>query len=409
MNRFNLLVLGLGISLAGTGAIAQPGGSFELPEGDMKPVVESVCAGCHNLSTIRSSTGYDTNGWRHLITGMVNLPEPTLSRVVNYLADNYPYTPGEEPTIVDGNYEIDIVEWRVPTLGQRPRDPFQDEQGNIWWAGMYASLIGRFNPDTGDFREYQLVSDARPHSIIADENGDVWYMGNGNGTVGKLNPESGEITVYPMPIPGARDPHTPYFADDGQLFFTLQRSNMVGRLNPDTGDIRLITLPTSNVRPYGIKQDSTGMIWVAYNGHNGIARVNPDDMSVTEFINPQAEGSHFRRLAITSDDMIWYVDSGRGYLGRLNPATGEFKEWPSPSGPTSHPYAIEVVDDVIWYNESGMRPDALVRFDPETETFQSWAMPSGVGQLRHMRVTPDGNLAIHQTSTNTIGLAILGE
>ena len=42
-----------------------------------------------------------------------------------------------------------------------------------------------------------------------------------------------------------------------------------------------------------------------------------------------------------------------------------------------------VIDDVIWYNESGMRPDALVRFDPATETFQSWVVHFGVGIIRN--------------------------
>jgi virginiamycin B lyase len=93
----------------------------------------------------------------------------------------------------------------------------------------------------------------------------------------------------------------------------------------------------------------------------------------------------------------------------LDPATGAIKTWPSPSGPASHPYAIEVVDDVIWYNESNQRPDALVRFDPKTETFQSWAIPSGVGIIRHMRATPEGNLVIHQSSTNTVGLVTIGK
>ena len=72
-------------------------------------------------------------------------------------------------------------------------------------------------------------------------------------------------------------------------------------------------------------------------------------------------------------------------------------------GAKSHPYALAVVDDKIWYNESGMRPDALVRFDPETETFQSWPIPSGVGIIRNMWVTRDGNLLIHQTSSNRVG------
>jgi hypothetical protein len=81
------------------------------------------------------------------------------------------------------------------------------------------------------------------------------------------------------------------------------------------------------------------------------------------------------------------------------------EEWPLPSGPKSHPYAIAVVDGIIWYNESGMQPDMLVRFDPKTESFQSWPIPSGgiyAGIVRHMRPTRDGNLLIHQSSTNRI-------
>jgi virginiamycin B lyase len=402
------IVISIGMLILGISVFtqAQSNNSSELPEGDMKPMVQGLCSACHGVNLITRSTGYSPNDWRLLITGMVELPEPDLSRVVNYLSEHFPYTAGREPTIVEGDYPLKIVEWRVPTLGQRPRDPFMDEAGNIWWAGMWASLIGRFHPETGAVQEWQLDPSARPHSIIADQDGNIWYMGNGNGTVGMLDPDLGKISVYPMPDPAARDPHTPYFADDGQLWFTLQHSNMVGRLNPQTGDIDLITLPTERARPYGIKQDSTGMIWVAYNGANGLAQISPDDMSVTEFKTSTPE-THIRRLAIDSNDIVWYVDSGRGYIGRLNPASGEFREWPSPSGPTSHPYAMEVVDDVVWFNESGMRPDALVRFDPKTETFQSWALPSGVGIIRHMRVTPDGDIAIHQSSTNTIGLAIL--
>lgn len=67
--------------------------------------------------------------------------------------------------------------------------------------------------------------------------------------------------------------------------------------------------------------------------------------------------------------------------------------------------AIIVVDGVVWYNESGVRPDALVRFDPKTETFQSWAILSGgvyAGIWRHGRATREGNLLIHQSATNRI-------
>jgi virginiamycin B lyase len=132
-------------------------------------------------------------------------------------------------------------------------------------------------------------------------------------------------------------------------------------------------------------------------------------MELSEIKLPIAETT-VRRLDIAGDGMIWYVNSSRGLLGRYNPQTGEIREWPSPSGPKSHPYAIAIVDDIIWYNESGKRPDALVRFDPKTETFQSWPIPSGgvyAGIIRHMRPTREGNLLIHQSSTNRIILVTL--
>lgn len=103
--------------------------------------------------------------------------------------------------------------------------------------------------------------------------------------------------------------------------------------------------------------------------------------------------------------MIWYVNSSQGRLGRYNPNNGKIKEWPSPSGKQSHPYAIAVIDNIVWYNESGKRPDALVRFEPASETFQSWPIPSGdvyAGIIRHMRATRDGDLLIHQSSTNSV-------
>ena len=33
----------------------------------------------------------------------------------------------------------------------------------------------------------------------------------------------------------------------------------------------------------------------------------------------------------------------------------------------------------------------LVRFDPKTERFQTWAIPSGGGVVRNMMPTPDGH------------------
>ena len=212
-----------------------------------------------------------------------------------------------------------------------------------------------------------------------------------------LNPSSGEVTEYKTQ---ARDPHTATFHPNGNLYFTAQQAGVLGRLNPATGEIKEVA---SEPRPYGIQVASDGTVWVAFNGTNKIGAVDPDSLAVKYYEVPD-ERTRIRRLAIDSTGIIWFVNSTMGKIGRLDPITGAITQWDSPSGPSSHPYAIAVIDDVVWYNESGMRPDALVRFNPRTESFQSWAIPSGAGIIRNVWVTEDNNLLIHQSSSNRVGL-----
>ncbi len=382
-------------------------GQVALPDGPGKEIVSTACVTCHGANLIAVAAGYDHQGWRDLVSTMVRLPDAQMNTVAQYLATHFPAKPGRAPKLLPGDVRISFKEWVVPTLGQRSRDPIQLANTMIYWTGQFGSLIGELNPATGRMREFKLAADVRPHSIIADASGQIWYMGNGNGTVGRIDPVTGQTTaVYRMNVPNATDPHSGVFDRKGTLWFTLQQSNMIGRLVPSTGDLKLVTLATQNARPYGIRIDSKGAPWVAYNGSNKIATLDPITMTVREFVTPMPE-TRIRRLALLSDDTVFYADNSRGSLGRLDPKTGVMKEWVSPSGPASNPYAIEVIDDIVWYNESNQRPDALVRFDPRTETFQSWAIPSGYGIVRNMSVSPDGNLLIHQSSSNRIGLVTI--
>jgi len=382
----------------------------QLPEGDGKALVQGMCTACHETNQIMRSSGYSREGWQELIQTMINLSgTPAGETISKYLATHFPATTQLKPNLVRGETSITLREWTVPTLGQRARDPVQAPDGSIWWAGMWANLIGRINPETGEVTEYTLPENAKPHTVTPDREGNIWYTGNSNATIGKLDPRTGMITEYKMPDPAARDPHTAVFDKKGALWFTMQVSNMVGRLVPATGEIKLVKMPTANSRPYGIVLSADGSPWVCCNGSNCLVKIDPETMAIREYRLPDPKTT-VRRLDFASDGMIWYVNSSLGRLGRLDPKTGQVKEWPSPSGPKSHPYAIAVVDGIVWYNESGQRPDALVRFDPATERFQSWAIPSGgiyAGIVRHMMPTREGNLLIHQSSTNRIILVTL--
>ena len=137
-------------------------------------------------------------------------------------------------------------------------------------------------------------------------------------------------------------------------------------------------------------------------------RVDPVTMEIKEWTLPNAE-SRPRRIAITADDAVWYADYSRGYLGRLDTKTGKVTEWPSPGGPKSQPYGITAIEGIIWYSESAVRPNTMVRFDPKAETFQTWIIPGGGGVVRNIMPTRDGNIAIAESGVNKVGLVVIGK
>ena len=406
---YKFLAITIGLSAcAAVPALAQRGGPPpSLADGDGKPVVQAVCASCHTIDYITRGWGYDKKGWDELIATMIALPPDTENQVSNYLAEHYSAKSRPPSVILPGPAKVNIQEWVLPTLGSLPHDPLATSDGSIWWTGMNANVLGRLDPKTGVMKEFKLKTPGSgPHGLTEDKQGNIWFTANTGGYVGKLDPKTGEIAEYKMPNPAARDPHTPRFDVNGNLWFTVQQANMVGRLNPQTGEIKLVTMPKPRSNPYGMVMTSKNVPVVCLFGRNGIVSFDLDTMAIKEYVLPN-EAARPRRIAITSDDMIWYADYGSGHLGRLNLATGEVKEWLSPSGPQSQPYGIMSIKDVIWYSETAVVPNTLVRFDPKTEKFQSWPVPSGGGVIRNMSMTKDGNLAMAESGVNRVALVTL--
>jgi virginiamycin B lyase len=184
---------------------------------------------------------------------------------------------------------------------------------------------------------------------------------------------------------------------------TVQVGNMVGKLDPQTGKIELKTMPMADARPYGIAIDSKGIPFFCEFGTNKMARLDPQTMAITEYKLP--EGARPRRMAIDASDKIYFTDFQGGNLGLLDPATGAVKMWPSPGGPSSAPYGIAITPDgLVWFSESGVKPNTIIQFNPKTEQFARAAIPSGGGTVRNMAVTTDGRVYIACSGVNKVGV-----
>jgi len=382
----------------------QRGGQpVQLPEGNGKELVQMNCIRCHGLNNITNSWGYTREGWEHVFSSKVALPRDQAATVADYLARSFPEKPAPAAVVIPGPASVSIKEWMLPTLGQRPHDPLATADGAIWWTGMFNNVLGRLDPTTGAMKEYPLKTpQSGPHGLTSDRAGNIWFTANTNRYVGKLDPKTGDVTEYPLPDPMARGPHTPIFDQKGMFFFTLQ-SGQVGRVNPATGEVKLAKTPSNNTYPYGIQVNSKGVPWYVDFRGNRVGSVDPVTLEIKEYTLPDP-AARPRRIALTPDDVVWYTDYARGYLGRFDPKTGQTREWPSPGGRESEPYGIAAVGNIVWYSESGVRPNTLVRFDTATEKFQTWVIPAGGGVVRNMMARPDGHLVMAESGLNRVAL-----
>ena len=304
---------------------------------------------------------------------------------------------------------LQITEWKVPWEKTRPRDPYVDARGRVWFVGQEGNYVAYLEPSSGQFKRYEIERGTNPHNLIVDRGGKVWFSGNRNARIGWLDAESGKSTIYPMPNPAARDPHTMIFDRNGNIWFTVQGGNYVGHVETQTGKVHLIESPSKNSRPYGIVVDPSGRPWFDEFGTNKIASIDPSTMAITEYPLPN-ERSRPRRIAVTSDGIVWYGDYTRGMLGRFDPKTKSVREFPLPSAGQSLPYAMASDDrDRIWLAETGVQPNRLVGFDSKSERWISITPISESGGLtvRHMIFHAPTRSLWFGTDANTIARARL--
>ena len=85
------------IAISGAAAVASIATvalAQNLPNGNGKEAVETVCAGCHDLSPITESVGFSHDDWDMVVQSMIAMgamikPEQ-ISLITDYLAQNFP-------------------------------------------------------------------------------------------------------------------------------------------------------------------------------------------------------------------------------------------------------------------------------------------------------------------------------
>lgn len=344
----------------------------------MKPVVVAVVlvlGGCAS-----GSPGSEPGQVQAPVNPYGQSPSPAVDTTLP--ATTLPATtlpPATPPTTTDpaGPPTVIAVDEYPVAVGSRPHDVAPAAGGGVWYTAQRAGRLDHLDPDTGQVTEVPLGSGSSPHGVVTDAEGNAWVTDTGLNALVRVDGSSRAVDVYPVPVPARM--HTPAVAPDGMIWFTGQ-AGYVGRFDPATGEMNLFE--TGGGGPYGITVTPSGDVYFAALAGSFIGHVDPESGVITR-IQPPTPDQGARRVWSDSAGSIWVAYWNTGHLARYHPGSGNWDEWRLP-GNAPQAYAVYVDEtDRPWVSDFG-DGHALLRFDPATETFDSFPLPtpgSGVRQL----------------------------
>jgi virginiamycin B lyase len=114
-----------------------------------------------------------------------------------------------------------------PTNG-KPQRLQVDENNIVWFSERTGNKIGRFDPETEQFKEFNLPGpNPSPYAIGLDRDHMVWYSSHEQDTLNRLDPKTGEVIEYPYPH--SEISMREFFIDSqGRMWYASSVNNKVG-------------------------------------------------------------------------------------------------------------------------------------------------------------------------------------
>ncbi|HVN84021.1 MAG TPA: carboxypeptidase regulatory-like domain-containing protein [Candidatus Binatia bacterium] len=243
--------------------------------------------------------------------------------------------------------------------------------GAIWVTLCLGNKVGRFDPRTEQWQIIEQKDGLYPHTLRFDRRGRVWYTLAVSNHVGMIDPKTGEQRTIRLP---ARTWGQAIAVRVMPMFLWAAKYLPIGDQSSNSEGMNLPV-------PYGIDIAADGAVWFSQLNEHRIGRIDPDSNAIT-LIETPFPGP--RRLRFDSKGNLWIPGFSAGVIARYSLATGEFKAWKLPINGVETPYALNVDrrTDTVWI--CGTNSDTLIRFDPATETFTVFPLPTRVTYTREI-------------------------
>jgi virginiamycin B lyase len=212
------------------------------------------------------------------------------------------------------------------------------------------------------------------------------------------------FTITEYDLPRFNDlPHDVAVDGRGRVIVTGQLSGVMYTLDPATGAFAESSPPMAN--PRAVEVDGSGQWWVVFGGPNAIGRFDPG----TEEWETWSVGTYPHEAALDSQGRVWFnghFSREPEVLGYIDPSTGEKRTFDVPvetmgDGGSTIPYGLRAAPDgTIWMTQ--LTGGRLVKFDPASESFSLYPLPTSYSGPRRLDIAEDGTVWVPEFANNRL-------
>ena len=387
-----------------------------LPEGAGKAIVETKCNQCHFLHRL-TQMRWTKNNWEQKIAwmrerihekpGAQDLTPEEQKTVVDYLAKNFSdTTPKADPngrlsrTLLQGDAAKYIaVDYAVANPDAALHDIVVDPRGVAWVNQLNVYKLGRFDPKTYEFTQFDPPPGPRPIGVLnhmgapARGAGDsIWMSEIGtNRRWLQFDTKNNEWTVYPVPADfrGPISGNSMRVDPNGKMVWLTAGTRIVG-LNIQTKEFTAYDIPhwvNTKQYPgaYGIDVATDGKVWFAEREAQKLGRLDPVSGHIDEYATPGVDVP--RRMGADWEGNVWVGFHETSRLAKVDSKYGTMTFHAPPTAKSGTYLAVpDPRTKAIWVTEQ--TADKIARFDPKTEKWTEFSLPIIELDARRIELDP---------------------
>ena len=188
-----------------------------------------------------------------------------------------------------------------------------DQNGILWFTGQ-SGIYGYLDPKKGHIEVFDAPNGPGPYGITTTPDGNVYFASLAGSYIGRIDSETGNVTVLEPQTPdqGAR---RVWSDSNNKVWVSEWNVGKLGVYDANNNTWKEWQVPGENPLPYAVYVDEHDKVWISDFGSNSFLRFDPTLERFEEFKIP-SEDAKVRQI-LGSPGEVWGAESGTDKLVRI--------------------------------------------------------------------------------------------